>query len=553
MTIYTSPYEPIAASEYHKGGVFDFIFAPERLDKRREQVAIIDAVTGAKTTYGELASESLRFADGFTRTAGLKRGDTVLLFAPNSALYPILLFAGQAAGLAVSTANSSYLADELTHAIQLAGANVVLASADLLKVAEKAAKDAGLANDKIYVVPATDGSLPSSLPSGMKPYTDLRGSPSFKPVIPSEKEAKTNLAYLPFSSGTTGKAKGVALSAFNITSCVLQTQKTKGLFDTRDCVLSVLPMYHIFGLVVMLHLTFFHGGTCVVLPKFDLPMALDSVQKYKCTTALLVPPIALAIAKHPIVDKYDLSSLRYILCGAAPLSADLQEAVSQRLKGKTKVFQGLGMTETTSVGAIPAADKVVPGSVGQLLSTMEARLVGDDGKDVKEGEAGELWLRGPNIMLGYYKNEKSTKETLTSDGWLMTGDICTRDNDGWYRVIDRNKDLIKYKGFQVAPAELEGVLLASPLVADCAVIGIYSEEQATELPRAYIVPAPEHAKSPTLTKDVAKWVEEKLAPHKKLRGGVVVVDVIPKSPSGKILRKDLRTAAAKEDMTKSKL
>ncbi|BGP57163.1 hypothetical protein JCM8202_005399 [Rhodotorula sphaerocarpa] len=547
MTIYTSPYPSV---ETPREGVFDFLLGEQRIAAYRNEAALIDAMTGEKMTYGQLAEESLRLASGFTSAAGLRRRESILIFSPNSMLYPVLMLGGQAAGLVVSTANSSYLPEELAHALDIAGSRVLLASADLLDTAQKAVKQSAIPNAQIYVLPGTNGKLPGSLPRGMKPYTDLRGSADFKPIQPTVQEAKKDLAYLPFSSGTTGKAKGVALSAANITTCVLQTGQSRELFGTRDTVLSVLPMFHIFGLVVMLHLTFYHGGTCVVLPKFDLPKALEAVQKFKCSSALIVPPIALALAKHPLVDKYDLRSLRYILCGAAPLSADLQQALYARLKGQTHVVQGLGMTETTSVGMIPVLEGAKPGYVGKLLSTMEARLVDPDGKDVKRGEAGELWLRGPNIMLGYHKQE--TKD-LTPDGWLMTGDICERDDDGNYRVVERSKDLIKYKGFQVAPAEVEGILLTSPYVADCAVIGVWSEEQATELPRAYIVPNPQHAKSPTLKQDVAKYIEQKLAHHKRLRGGVFVLEAIPKSPSGKILRKDLRVMAAQEAKGKAKL
>ncbi|TKA52072.1 hypothetical protein B0A53_04732 [Rhodotorula sp. CCFEE 5036] len=547
MTIYTSPFPSV---EVNTESVHSFLLSPTKIATYKDRAALIDATTGQQTTYGQLADESLRFASGLTTQAGLKRGQSLLIFSPNSMLYPVLMLAGQAAGVIVSTANSSYGAEELAHALDIADAVVVLVSADLLSIAQDAVKQTQHPDAQIYVLPGSDGALPASLPRGVKSYTELRGSPSFRPVQPTAEEAKKNIAYLPFSSGTTGKAKGVALSSSNITTCILQASQSKELFGVQDTVLSVLPMFHIFGLVVMLHLTFYHGGTCVVLPKFDLPTALNAVQKYKCTSALVVPPIALALAKHPIVDQYDLTSLRYILCGAAPLSAELQEALAARLKGRTYVVQGLGMTETTSVGVIPYLEGAKPGYVGKLISTMEARLVDVDGKDVKRGEAGELWLRGPNVMLGYHKIE--TKD-LTPDGWLMTGDICERDEEGNYRVVERSKDLIKYKGFQVAPAEVEGILLTSPLVTDCAVIGVWSEEQATELPRAYIVPHPDHAQSPTLQQDVAKHVEQKLAHHKRLRGGVFVLDAIPKSASGKILKKDLRVLAAQEGETKSKL
>ncbi|GAA6060838.1 hypothetical protein JCM10212_005256 [Sporobolomyces blumeae] len=551
MTIYKSPFEPV--TDPYIGGVYEFVFGPSNPNYDPNAVAIIDGATGDKITYDQLSSLSLSFASGYTTTGGLKRGDSILIFSPNSPLYVPLIFGGQAAGLIVSTANASYTATELAHQIELATPGVILVGADLVDVAKEAAKMSGVDHKKLYVLPQAGGQMPKNL-GGLRSYEELKGSPKFKPVKFTEQQVKKDLAFLPFSSGTTGKAKGVMLSVYNITHCVQQTQKTKDLFDQKDIMLAVLPLSHIFGLIVTQILTLWRGGTMVIVPKFDLPLVLDLIQKHKITAACVVPPIALGIAKHPIVDKYDLSSLRYMLSGAAPLSADLQQAVAKRLKGKTAIVQGFGMSETTSVGTIPSlAVPVPPGSVGQLLSGIEARLVKEDGKDAAEGEAGELWLRGPNIMLGYMRNEKATKETITSDGWLMTGDVCERSKDGFYRIVERTKDLIKFKGFQVAPAEVEGVLLSAPFIADCAVIGVWSEDQATELPRAYIVPSPEHKDSKNLVADTVKWVEQRLAPHKRLRGGVVVLDVIPKSPSGKILRKELRVLAAKEDKGKARL
>ncbi|GAA5850345.1 hypothetical protein JCM3766R1_004318 [Sporobolomyces carnicolor] len=547
MTIYKSPFEPVP--RVYTGGIFDFIFSSSNPNYDPNAVALIDGPSGTKTTFAQLRDLSLQLASGYTNL-GLKRGETVLVFAPNSTLYPALIFGGEAAGLVVSTANSAYTPHELAHCLELASAKIVLVGADLAEIAKDAAKQVGIDESKIFVLPGVSGELPSNL-GGLKSYEKLLGSKNFKPVTYTAEQAKKQVALLPFSSGTTGKAKGVELSVFNITSCVQQTIQTKDLFDQKDTMLAVLPLYHIFGLQVVLHLTLYNGGTLCILPKFELPVALDLVQKYRCTAACLVPPIILGIAKHPIVDKYDLSSLRYILSGAAPLSADLQAAAASRLKGKTKVVQGWGMTETTSVGLIPTLSRPVPtGSVGQLISGVEARLVDDQGKDVKEGESGELWLRGPNIMLGYTKNEKATKETINSEGYLMTGDICEVTKDGYWSVTDRQKEMLKVKGFQVIPSELEGVLLSSPLIADAAVIGVWVEEEATEFPRAYIVPSPE-ANKETVAEDTRKLIASKLAKHKQLRGGVYILDAIPKLPSGKILRKDLRALAAKEAKGKS--
>ncbi|ORY89058.1 hypothetical protein BCR35DRAFT_317396 [Leucosporidium creatinivorum] len=544
MTIYTSHFPPV--QQWSNLGVFDFLFT-KNPNLKPNNVALIDANTGEKTTYQQLITTSLSYASGLSTRANLKPGSVILLFSPNSTLYPSLLFAGQAAGLTVSTANSSYTPSELSHQIEVSGAEVLLVGSDLVDVAREAAKERGVKEDRIYVLPGVDGKV--VVPAGLRSYTELNdsvGGKSFKPVQLTEEETLTRVAYLPFSSGTTGKGKGVAISAANITAVSQQLNEVKGLFDGPEVVMGVLPLYHIYGLIVLLHQTLLNGGTVVLMPKFDLPQFCSSVQSHKATVALIVPPIALGIAKHPIVDEYDLSSLRFMMSGAAPLSESLQKAVTERLGrkgGKTLMLQGWGMT----VGLLPDLHDYAPGTCGKLLTSMEARLVDADGKDVKEGEAGELWVRGRNIMIGYHKNKKATDETIHKEGWLMTGDVCVRSKAGHFTIVDRTKELIKYKGFQVPPAELEGVLLTCPLVADCAVIGVWSEAQATELPRAYVVPEAAHAKDQKLEEKIIAFVQSKVAPHKRLRGGVVLIEVIPKSPSGKILRKDLRAVAAKND------
>jgi len=314
-----------------------------------------------------------------------------------------------------------------------------------------------------------------------------------------------------------------------------------------------LPFYHIYGCVKLLMFCLTMGVPVVIMSKFDPVEFCSSIEKYKATCGLIVPPICLAIVHHPATTKFNLTSLRFLTSGAAPLSDSVANACRAKLKSvgaSVYINQGYGLTETSPTTHLLTVEESVynSGSIGKLLCNLEARLVVDDVDEAKEGEPGELWVRGTSIMKGYLNNAEATKESITPDGWFKTGDIAIRDKDGFYYIVDRRKELIKYKGFQVPPAELEAVLLQHPLIVDAAVIGVDSEKDATELPRAYVVHAKgikgEQAKA--FSKEVQKWIETRVAKHKFLRGGVVVIDIVPKSAAGKILRRELRERAKKE-------
>jgi acyl-CoA synthetase (AMP-forming)/AMP-acid ligase II len=315
-------------------------------------------------------------------------------------------------------------------------------------------------------------------------------------------------------------------------------------------IIAVLPFFHIYGLTVLMNQGLAWGGAVVTLPRFDLEDFLRTIQDHKITRAFVAPPILLALAKHPVVDQYDLSSLTSILSGAAPLDEQLALAAQERLRkgadtGVT-VAQGYGMTELSPVSHTtpdegcepPGATTEVPkGSVGYALPNTECRLVDPDtGEDAAPGQRGELWVRGPQVMKGYLNNREATAATLDADGWLHTGDVAVVDDEGRYTVVDRVKELIKYKGYQVAPAELEAVLLGHPEIADAAVIGVPDKDRSEELPKAFVVRTPGSA----LTEDaVLAYMAGRVAPHKKIRF-VEFIEQVPKSAAGKILRKDLR-------------
>jgi 4-coumarate--CoA ligase len=310
-------------------------------------------------------------------------------------------------------------------------------------------------------------------------------------------------------------------------------------------------------MAVLIFMSVLSGRTQIILPRFDLITYCELTQKYRCNVGYIVPPILTAFAKHPLVDKYDLSSLSKggLMCAAAPLSVSIIDAVYDRLK--IPVYQAMGMTEASPATHIMTIHnwQQGKGGVGLLVPNVEARLVNESGNDVRPGDSGELWVRGPNIFLGYHKNPAATADCMTTDGYYKTGDIARIDPEtNHFYVTDRVKELIKYKGYQVPPAELEGVLNSNSKVADVAVVGYWNEEEQTEVPRAFIVLQAGNEASKELAQEIARWLEGRVAHYKRLRGGIRFVAEIPKNPSGKILRRLLKQQMAAEAVaTKAKL
>lgn len=288
------------------------------------------------------------------------------------------------------------------------------------------------------------------------------------------------------------------------------------------------------------------------MPKFDIEQFCKLVQDEKITFSYVVPPVILLLSKHPIVEKYDLSSIRMMSSGAAPLTKELVDAVHRRTKLKVK--QAYGLSETSPTTHTQPWDRwyTTIGAVGTLLPNITAKYMSPDEKELPCGEVGELWMKGPNVFKGYLNNPEGTKNALTEDGYFKTGDVGYQDKHGNFYITDRIKELIKYKGFQVPPAELEGILSDNDKIDDVAVIGIYKEQDATEVPRAYIVPKKGVEAGKALEKEIMDWLASKVANHKRLRGGVRFVDEIPKSVSGKILRRVLKAKAQEEEKASPK-
>ncbi|MGI8922418.1 MAG: AMP-binding protein, partial [Solirubrobacteraceae bacterium] len=372
---------------------------------------------------------------------------------------------------------------------------------------------------------------------GAEPFSALLGDPTAAPQ--TELDPAEDLAVLPYSSGTTGLPKGVMLTHRNLVANTIQSASALAP-DQDDVLIAVLPFFHIYGMQVIMNLGLRHGSTLVTMPRFDLDQFLGLIEEHSVSRVYLVPPIALALAKHPAVDGHDLSSLDLIMSGAAPLGAELSEKLAGRVGAD--VIQGYGLTETSPVTHTIIRENNKPGSIGPPLPGTECRLVDpESGEDVADGERGELWIRGPQVMKGYLNNDEATAAPVDPEGWLHTGDVGVRDADDHYEIVDRLKELIKYKGFQVAPAELEALIINHPDVADVAVIGV-PDEEAGELPKAYVVPSGEDLDQEALM----GWIGEQVSPQKKIRL-IEEIEEIPKSPSGKILRrvlKDRERAAA---------
>ncbi len=517
MIIYRSPLPDVDIPEVP---VTEFIL--RRAAEVPDRPALVDGPSGRTYTYAVLAEMIRRFAGGLA-ARGLGPGDTIALMAPNLPEYAIAFHGAAVAGVAVSTINPTYTAEEVRFQLQDSGACMVVTIGLFVDTAKEAAE--GTSVEDIVVI--------GEAPEGTIPVTDLLG----EPLDQVEVDLEEHIVVLPYSSGTTGFPKGVMLTHRNLVANLCQIESGLAVEDD-EVALAVLPFFHIYGMQVLMNGLLAQGITIVTVPRFDLEQVLGLIQDKQVTRFFAVPPIILALAKHPIVDQYDLSSLRQVFSGAAPLSAELALEAGARIH--CEVVQGYGMTEMSPVSHLTPPGQFKPGTSGVTVPNAECRIVDPvTGEDQPVGGEGELWVRGPMVMKGYLNNPEATAATVDADGWLHTGDIAVIDEDGHVTIVDRVKELIKYKGFQIAPAELEALLLTHPAIADAAVIGILDDE-AGEIPRAFIVVKPGQE---VTAEEITAFTQERVATYKVIRD-VVFVEAIPKSPSGKILRRMLRDAPA---------
>ncbi|MGW3134680.1 4-coumarate--CoA ligase family protein [Streptomyces sp. NPDC001139] len=489
--------------------------------------ALVDGTDGTTLTYDQLDRFHRRIAAALTET-GVRKGDVLALHSPNTIAFPTAFYAATRAGAAVTTVHPLATAEEFAKQLGDSAARWIVTVSPLLDTARRAAELAG-GIEEILVCDSAPGH---------RSLIDMLGSTAPEPVV--DIDPAEDIAALPYSSGTTGIPKGVMLTHRQIATNLAQLESAMPA-GPGDRILAVLPFFHIYGLTALMNAPLRLGATVVVLPRFELDTFLAAIQNHRITGLYVAPPIVLALAKHPLVEQYDLSSLTHITSAAAPLDASLAEACSRRL-GLPPVGQAYGMTELspgTHVVPLDAMRDAPPGTVGKLIAGTEMRIVSldDPDKDLGVGEPGEILIRGPQVMKGYLGHPDATAAMIDPDGWLHTGDVGHVDADGWLFVVDRVKELIKYKGFQVAPAELEALLLTHPGIADAAVIGSYNDEH-NEVPHAYVVRQPTAA---DLSEgEVMMYVAERVAPYKRVRQ-VTFIDAVPRAASGKILRRELRT------------
>ena len=526
--------------------VWDWLFDSEYSCLNKNSPSSIggyeDAITKERVSYNDVKTYSTYICTTLVRRYGLKAGNTVALFSQNTIWYPVAAFAAIRAGGMVSGASPAYNVEEMTYALKIGQAKYLMTSPPSMEVAKAAAAAAGIPKSNIFLL---EGELEGYITIKDLINTGKQESdqtPAFK--IPAGKTNFDICGFLSFSSGTTGLPKAVMIAHQNVIAQCLQIQQITP--ESHKKILAVLPLFHITGLVHGLSLPILLNASVYMLPSFTMKTMLDTVVEYQIAELLLVPPILIRLVRDPLVSEYDLSFLRRFSSGAAPLSEEIIQELKKRFP-QTGFKQGYGMTESCScITAHPPShyDYKYAHAVGTICASTTIEIVDENGIECKVGEPGEILARGPQIVMGYLKNEKATRETFDEEGYLHTGDQGFIDEEGLVTITDRIKEMIKVKGIGVAPAEMEDLLLGHPKVEDCAVLGI-QDDYSGELPKAYVVLKPGVGPNDDLGKELLAYVRERKVRHKWIKE-IEFVNEIPKSSSGKILRRVLRDGRTAE-------
>jgi acyl-CoA synthetase (AMP-forming)/AMP-acid ligase II len=514
--IFKSPHASVTIPEVP---ITDYVL--RRAEELGDKPALVDGPSGRTYYYRQLPGLIRKLASGLA-AHGVSRGDVLAIYSPNLPEYALMFHAVARLGAITTMVPPLFTDDEISRQLSDSGAKFLLTIPELLTKARAVAKASGV--EKMFVIGEAEGAVS---------FASLLDNEGAAPAV--EINPGNDVVALPYSSGTTGFPKGVMLTHRNLVAMLRQLEATES-FSGDDTMVCVVPMYHLYGLHVVANQALSQGATIVTLPRYDLDQFLRVLEQYKVSIAPLVPPLVLALARAPQVEHHDLSALRLIHCGAATLAVDVARACTARLG--CEIRYGYGLTEVSPLSHASIADSAMqtPGSVGYCLPNTECRIIDYiSGAELDADQQGEICLRGPQVMRGYLGNPEATAEMIDSEGWLRTGDVGYCDANGQLFVVDRIKELIKTNGRQVAPAELEAILLSHASIADAAVIPV-EDELAGEVPKAFVVLR--NGNEDSTGKQIMEFVAGRVAPYKRLRS-VEFVGEIPKSPAGKILRRVL--------------
>ncbi|EFJ32205.1 hypothetical protein SELMODRAFT_143817 [Selaginella moellendorffii] len=537
--IYSSLASPVAMPLHPHLDFVSYMFS-QRFGRPESasNVAILDGKSGQSLTCSQLRRSIEAVATGL-HESGICQGDVVMILLPNTLEFPVMFNAALRIGAVVTTMNPQNTPAEIARQMLDSRPKMVLtnragvdkvraASPDLpiVLVDEEEREEHGRTLN-------SDEKKPQFIPFSRFLASDPDQRPRNRCLI-----RQSDPAALLYSSGTTGLSKGVVISHGNLIAAMAVQNQVPEEMDRGDTNVVLFPMYHIGGLMWLCCGAIMGGPTFVLLQRYGLADLLRAVERHGANKITSAPPVALDLLHSAQTVRYDLRSLRALICAAAPLSKETIQGLMIKFPHLEMFIQMYGMTETVTVGS---GGRGVMGSSGRLNATLEARVVDlETRKSLPPNQRGELWLRGSPIMQGYLNNPVATAEAIDSDGWLHTGDLVYFDSKGYLYIVDRLKELIKYKGYQVAPAELEALLLTHPAIVDCAVVP-FPDEVAGEIPQAFIVRARDNSIS---SEEVMRYVADQVAPYKRIRR-VSFLDKIPKSAAGKILRNELKKAASK--------
>ncbi|KAL4791399.1 putative phenylacetyl-CoA ligase [Aspergillus venezuelensis] len=523
-------------------GIWQLLFGRREKPFPDDHVIFQDGLSKSTYTYHDLKTDSARLGSALQTQWNFKKGDVLALMSPNSIETPAVTWGCHYVGGTVAPINPGLSSRELEQQLLRSQAKGIVAHPSCLRTAVEAAKLASLPQERVLVLDGKDRGH-EKIPTGH--FMALAPSRIVEPAQVSPDD----VAFLVYSSGTTGLPKGVMVSHRNVVADVVLQAGIEGPYLNwkDDRTLAVLPTYHIYGLICLIHLPAWLGTTTIFMEKFDLSKFCHLTRDHSITHTYVAPPIVLHLAKNPSINGSDLASLRMLTSGGAPLGEALIHETYERWK--IPIRQAYGLSETTSVSHIQRWETWSQGigSNGPAVPGVEARIVQNDdpSSPTPTKEEGELWIRGPTVFNGYMNDSSSTSACLTTDKWFKTGDIGYEDKHGNLHITDRAKDMIKFKGFQIAPTELEDILVEHPAVSDVAVIGVWNEEMHSEMPMAYLVrkggvSAADGGDDVDTAVSIMKYLAEKVVHYKHLRGGIVWIPQIPKSASGKILKRELR-------------